>query len=68
MKTQFLGGIPRGTPKNSLFIIKYFQKLENICTFFEMFPKTHEKNSKLKQNLEKTQAKIPKTSKTGNSS
>ena len=34
MKTQFLGGKLKDTPKISLFIIKYFQKLENICTFF----------------------------------
>ena len=59
MKAQFLGGKLKGTPKNSLFIIKYFQKFENTCTFLKYSQKL-KKNSKLKQNLEKTQAKIPK--------
>ena len=57
MKTQFLGGKLKGTPKSSLFIIKYFQKLENICTYFKFSQKLMKK---LKENLEKTQAKIPK--------
>ena len=34
--------------------------MTNYWHFFETFPKTHGKNSKLKQNLKKTQAKIPK--------
>ena len=54
MKTQFLGGKLKGTPKNSLFIIKYFQKLENICTFFKY-------SKKLMKKL-KTQAKSWKNS------
>ena len=54
MKTQFLGGKLKGTPKNSLFIIKYFQKLENIWTFFKY-------SKKLMKKL-KTQAKSWKNS------
>ena len=53
-KTQFLGGKLKGTPKISLFIIKYFQKLENICTFFKY-------SKKLMKKL-KTQAKSWKNS------
>ena len=54
MKTQFLGGKLKGTPKNSLFIIKYFQKFKKTWNFLT-FSQNSWKNSKLKQNLEKTQ-------------
>ena len=68
MKTQFLGGKLKGTPKNSLFIIKYFQKFENTYTFLKYSQKTHEKTQNSSKILKKLKPKFQKNSKTGNSS
>ena len=68
MKTQFLGGKLKGTPKNSLFIIKYFQKLENICTFFKCSQKLMKKLKTQAKSWKNSSQNSKKNSKTGNSS
>ena len=64
------GGEKLGVPLKTPFLLSnifknvqlstFLQKLLTFFKFQKIFLKTHGKNSKLKQNLKKTQAKIPK--------